>query len=671
MEEIEVRRAWEKFIERGIETAGLKESVVESWKRSQRHDVSIKSNSAPLISEGEAYRHHSEHLWLASCAAPVLDRCAEFLSDSNSMMILTDPSGVVIATKGDDRSIDLGKEIHLQPGGKWTESAIGTNAIGTALASAQPVQIHAAEHYCPEVQKWTCAASPVFHPSDGELLGVIDISGPACTFSKQSLAFAVAAADQIHGIMARSIKLDHWKLIQEFKSKRANWLNDEVIIVDRRGTMICFTDKALKIVGRQNSSLVAEQGVAQLRTTPWSMWPSKLAELLPNSRTELLTDKDRELGAAILLHSPGSSRTTSKQPAGKGRHFDFERYFETMLTGDVKSAPFLLKGQRPRISEDTDPQSRTSSSVGTVTSDDFVADDPKVQQIVRQVERAASQSMPILIGGETGTGKELLARRAHAKSGRKGAFVPVNCAAIPANLIEAELFGYADGAFTGALRGGSVGLAQQANGGTLFLDEIGDMPMNLQAVLLRLLDDWTVRPIGGTPSKIDILLVSATNADLLEAVDDGRFRRDLFFRLNTLEVTLPPLSHRSDFSQLARHLLNKLDETREITQEAVALLEESGWRGNIRELRSVLARLMLSDAGAVIDVSHVSALLGSGESTEGHSKSGSAGGLKDMQRAHILAAYNATNGNIAETARRLSVSRNTVYRALESSKKTR
>ena len=167
-------------------------------------------------------------------------------------------------------------------------------------------------------------------------------------------------------------------------------------------------------------------------------------------------------------------------------------------------------------------------------------------------------------------GKEQLARHAHAASGRIGAFVPVNCAALPESLIEAELFGYADGAFTGARRGGAIGLVKEADGGTLFLDEIGDMPIALQAVLLRLLDDWTVRPVGGVRTKVDVLLVSATNATLDKAIADGRFRSDLLYRLNTLEVTLPRLRDRTDFEAILRHLLGAIDPNCEITPATIA-----------------------------------------------------------------------------------------------------
>jgi transcriptional regulator of acetoin/glycerol metabolism len=277
--------------------------------------------------------------------------------------------------------------------------------------------------------------------------------------------------------------------------------------------------------------------------------------------------------------------------------------------------------------------------------------------IVRRVENAAARRLPILIRGETGTGKEQLARHAHATSGRAGAFVPVNCAALPESLIEAELFGYAEGAFTGARRGGAIGLVQQANGGTLFLDEIGDMRVALQAVLLRLLDDWTVRPVGGIATKVDVFLVSATNATLDRAVAEGRFRSDLLYRLNTLEVTLPRLRDRSDFDVIARHLLRTIDPECEITAAALARLFPRSWPGNIRELRNVLARLTLGVAHGLIDEACVQAV-------DYQPAASVAGSLHDIQRTQILAVYTETAGNISETARRLGVSRNTIYRAL-------
>jgi transcriptional regulator of acetoin/glycerol metabolism len=310
---------------------------------------------------------------------------------------------------------------------------------------------------------------------------------------------------------------------------------------------------------------------------------------------------------------------------------------------------------RPRKDLTSGPQHLQDDAGSTNSS--FIARDPTVRAIVRQVETAAARKMPILIRGETGTGKEQLARHAHAASGRTGAFVPVNCTALPESLIEAELFGYADGAFTGARRGGAIGLVKEADGGTLFLDEIGDMPVALQAVLLRLLDDWTVRPVGGVRAKVDVFLVSATNASLDKAIAEGRFRSDLLYRLNTLEVTLPRLRDRVDFDAIVHHLLGAIDPNCEITSATIARLATRPWPGNIRELRNMLARFTLAASDGFIDEAGVEATINQASPT-------TPGSLHDIQRARILVVYAETAGNISETARRLGVSRNTIYRAL-------
>src|SRR6185437_13052131 len=220
---------------------------------------------------------------------------------------------------------------------------------------------------------------------------------------------------------------------------------------------------------------------------------------------------------------------------------DEGRLRERQRLQDEVGSSFIATIEHPNVSPMLRAVAKPRITTPPVTPTPFISVDPVVARIVRQTEAAAQRKMPILIRGETGTGKEQLARHAHAASGRSGSFVAVNCAALPESLIEAELFGYGEGAFTGARKGGSSGLVKEADGGTLFLDEIGDMPVTLQAVLLRLLDDWTVRPIGGTRSKVDVFLISATNARLDKAIAEARFRSDLLYRLNTLEVNLPPL----------------------------------------------------------------------------------------------------------------------------------
>jgi transcriptional regulator of acetoin/glycerol metabolism len=639
MDQREVRAAWEKFVEHGALSAELRSSVAASWQRSRNHRVTIDRARAPLVADAELFRHRSRHASLRHAARCALQSSKTFLSDANSIMILTDPAGLIIDTQGDARVIDAGRTVHLEHGGRWSEADIGTNAIGAAIAESRPVQIHGAEHFCTEVQRWTCAAVPVHDPSDGELLGIVDISGPASTFNPQSLALAVSVGHHVESVLAQSIRQDNERLLCDFLARRSMWLTEECMLLDRRGSILHATDRALGAMRDSGLGTAGEAPTRFLKATPFEEWPARLKELLPNASFDLVSDGGTGIGVIVVLHTRRRSRADRNIRNSKS---------ETEHRETAIAAPSRNK----RISQPQPPQ-RTNASENS----SFVAQDPTARAIVRRVESAAARKMPILIRGETGTGKEQLARHAHAASGRSGAFVPVNCAALPENLIEAELFGYADGAFTGARRGGAIGLVKEADGGTLFLDEIGDMPVALQGVLLRLLDDWTVRPVGGAGTKVDVLLVSATNATLDRAIVEGRFRSDLLYRLNTLEVTLPGLRDRADFDAIARHLLRKIDPHCRVTTEVLARLAPRPWPGNIRELRNMLARLTLGAADGLIDEACVAAMIDQAPPTPPES-------LHDVQRARILMVYAETTGNVSETARRLGVSRNTIYRAL-------
>jgi transcriptional regulator of acetoin/glycerol metabolism len=660
MDQREVLAAWEKFVERGALSSELRPSVAASWQRSKNHQVTIDRARAPLAADAELFRRRSTCASLRHAAQRALDNSKTFLRDAHSIMILTDPTGLIIDTQGDDRVIDAGRTVHLEHGGRWSEADIGTNAIGAAIAESKPVQIRGTEHFCSEVQRWTCAAVPIHDPTDGELLGIVDISGPANTFNPQSLALAVSVGHHVESVLAQSVRHDHEKLLCHFLAKRSLWASEECIVLDRRGMVLHATERAMSAVRSSRHDLDDAAPTRFLKALPFDQWPAGLKQLLPNASVDLVNDANSGIGAIIVLHArrhlPIANRDAQKKknssefsgPAVSsraGKHLTPPTRHGNTNNGASENLPAVetLRGQSVRL------ESLVSS---------FVARDPTVQSIVRQAETAAARKMPILIRGETGTGKEQLARHAHAASGRAGAFVPVNCAALPEGLIEAELFGYAEGAFTGARRDGAIGLVKEADHGTLFLDEIGDMPVALQAVLLRLLDDWTVRPVGGARSKVDVFLISATNASLDKAIVEGRFRSDLLYRLNTLEVTLPALRDRNDFDAIVHHLLGAIDPNCEITPPAIANLAARPWPGNIRELRNALARLTLAAADHLIDETGMEVMIDRAPRTE-------SGSLHDIQRAKILMVYAETAGNVSETARRLGVSRNTIYRALE------
>jgi transcriptional regulator with PAS, ATPase and Fis domain len=287
-----------------------------------------------------------------------------------------------------------------------------------------------------------------------------------------------------------------------------------------------------------------------------------------------------------------------------------------------------------------------------------VAEDPDVVEAFLLVEAAVRMKAPILICGETGSGKEILARHAHRASGRTGAFVAINCGALPAELFEAELFGYVGGAFTGARREGSPGLIASADGGTLLLDEVRELPLHLQAALLRFFDDGVVRPVGGTATRrVDVQLLAATNANLEEDVAARRFRADLMYRLNTVRANLPPLRQRRDFAAAVRSVLDALDPLATIDDAAIERLATHAWPGNFRELRSVLTRALLVQGGHRLGLAGVAALLPSVSSQPSSV-------IQQTTFETIRREYERTGQNVSQTSRNLGVSRTTIYRYL-------
>jgi signal transduction histidine kinase len=297
-----IQRAWETFIQNGTGSNAVREVIAASWKRCQGYHVPIERGEAPLAPEAEAVRLRSEHAALITAARPALEQARFLLAQASSIIILTDPSGVIIETAGDPRITDFGHMIHLEQGGHWAETDMGTNAIGTAIAALQPTQIHGVEHFCSEVQRWTCAATPIWHPIYGELLGVLDISGPATTFNPQSLAFAVAVGRQIEGVVAQLVNEDHERLLRYFVIKSSHWLTEDIVAIDRRGMIVYATSAGLQVVERRQKGLICDGRISCLNKVPFAGWPARLNQLVPNASTELVVDYEHEIGAILVLH---------------------------------------------------------------------------------------------------------------------------------------------------------------------------------------------------------------------------------------------------------------------------------------------------------------------------------------------------------------------------------
>ena len=614
-----VDNAWMRLEQQGTPPAELLSAdIYDSWMRCISHGLDTLRPPLPEFVSPAVLRQEQQRCSLVrGLALAEMHTLHQQIAGSNFMIAFANADGLLLDIISDPSFSEASNAASIRPGAVWKESICGTNGLGTAAHLKRAIVVHGRDHFFSRYNNLTCIAAPIFAP-DGELAGILDASSDCMSRQAHTQALVAMAATQIENGLFR-------------EHHRGNIL----IAFHNRGEYLHTLSAGLLAVDNEGSILAANRA------------------------------------AGILLHG---------LPASPGRRFAdvFRTKFSTYLDEGRRK-------ERQRLEDDVGSQfvstientrgfpmiqgvSRPRPPLPKEIAAQFVSADPAIAAVVRRVEIAAARKMPILIRGETGTGKEQLARHAHVASGRTGAFVPVNCAALPDSLIEAELFGYAEGAFTGAKKGGAGGLFKEADGGTLFLDEIGDMPVTLQAVLLRFLDDWTVRPVGGVKRQVDVLLVSATNANLDESIAKGRFRSDLLFRLNTLEVTLSPLRERSDFAKIARHLIEKIDPSADLTESAVDRLAELNWDGNIRELRNVLSRLSLAEPGHLIDETSVDNLLGPACSERRPERaSGSDGlehGLHEIQRAHVLTAYAETGNNISKTARRLGLSRNTIYRAL-------
>jgi sigma-54 dependent transcriptional regulator, acetoin dehydrogenase operon transcriptional activator AcoR len=601
----------------------LTPDIYDSWMRCISFGLDTRHPPPPEIVSMAVLRKEQERCSLTrGLALAEMHSLHQQIAGSNFMIAFATPEGVLLDFVSDRSFEDASGAASIRPGSVWSEEFCGTNGLGTAAHLKRQIVVHGGEHFFPRYNNLTCTASPIFAP-DGSLAGILDASSDCLSRQTHTQALVGMAATQIENGLFR-------------EKNRGNML----IAFHNRGEYLYTISAGLLAVDRDGGILAANRA------------------------------------ARILLHglptAPGRQfsdifRTKFSTFVDEGRRHERQK-----LHDDVGSQ-FVATIENAREFPMAQPVSKPRIAQPPTIATQFVSTDPVIAKVVRQVQMAALRKMPVLIRGETGTGKEQLARHAHVASGRKGAFVAVNCAALPESLIEAELFGYAEGSFTGARKGGSNGLFREADGGTLFLDEIGDMPVALQAVLLRFLDDWTIRPVGGSARVVEVLLVSATNSNLDDAIAKGRFRSDLLFRLNILEVTLSPLRERSDFGEIARHLMALIEPSISLTQSAIDRLSQLEWLGNIRELRNVMSRLSLNETNTLIDEAAVNFMLGQARGEcQNRSKATSErtasdhlkDNLHDVQLAQVLAVYAETGKNISKTARKLGVSRNTIYRTL-------
>ena len=620
----------------------LGDVLARSWQRSQQAGLPPQGRmpGAPHASAAQLARAMQRQYELISHAQPVMDYMGQQVGGSRSLLILADAQGMLLRTLGDADFASRAERVALRPGAHWAEQYRGTNAIGTALAEGAPVVVHGGEHYLERNGFLTCSAAPIIDPA-GKLMGAFDISGDHRAYHPSTLVHTLGLVRSAASMVEHRL-FDTWhaaslRLRLHTQAEGLGTLSEALLAVSQDGVLIGANSAALSVLGLGRAAIgnTRLQHCLQVDIDSLLDWA-------------LQADRQGNTPPRVLTRSDG-----------------------TPLWARVQGGPGLVRRQHAAAGQASASEpSRPQDALAALDTGD-----PAMAAAVQRARRVIDKPIGLLLQGESGVGKEVFARAAHASGPRaKGPFVAVNCAALPETLIEAELFGYQGGAFTGARREGAPGRIREAHGGTLFLDEIGDMPLVMQARLLRVLQERAVVPLGGgKPVPVDFALVCATHRQLRTELAAGRFREDLYYRLNGLTLHLPALRERGDLPGLVASMLATLEPQRPITLCAplASALAAYRWPGNLRQLHNALrtACALLGDGELQIAWSHLPDDLADDLRTARAHRAPELVADEEanlrLQEAHTVArVVEVCKGNLSEAARRLGISRNTLYRKL-------
>ncbi len=558
------------------------ELIGQSHRRSRSYGITAHAEpdfSSP--SRGLLNDALDENRFLFQHAAPVMETLYDQIVNTHSMVLLTSARGMVLHSLGDTDFLEKASRVALTPGMDWSEQNKGTNAIGTALTEEEALTVHGNQHYMNANKVLTCSCAPIFDPH-GQVIGALDVTGDHRSFHQHTLALVRMSAQMIENHMFADIFPKAIRIHFHTRSEFLGTLVEGIAVFSPEGRFISANRSAQFQIGLPFASLKAHT-FSSLFGIPVSALSDLFGGSITNPK-QLCLHNGVTVWARAKLKAPNAWMPPAVHVVGE-------------------SSP---QSAAPAAAPKPVPKRTQLSSLAYLDTGD-----PQVAAVIHKLRRVSGRDIPVMILGETGTGKDLLAQAIHGDSNRSGQpFVSLNCASIPETLIESELFGYEDGAFTGARKKGALGKIQQAHGGTLFLDEIGDMPKHLQARLLRVLQERKVSPLGSTKEvDVDVAVISATHKNLKEMIARGDFREDLYYRLNGLVVRLPALRDRTDFQLVVNKILKSLCENSAkvtISPPVMDVLSRFHWPGNFRQLHNLLrTAVVMVGCDGQIEMSHL------------------------------------------------------------------
>lgn len=657
-----LHKAWEHFIKKDdYDYSFIHTDILRSWERSRAADVDPFGIVTKILSQEELNLRINNNMKLIEVVHPYMERLYSIIKDTNSYILLSDKDGYILDYLGDSEIVIDGQTLtRLVPGACRQETIAGTNAIGTSLYLRKPVQLWGNEHYCEKHQQYTCSCAPIFDNSSN-IIGAINITVLKENAHPHTLGMVLSASDSI----AKEMEL-------------TNAMRNIERISAQRNTIIENMSSGLFL-------LTQSYRVSQVNKYALKMLNLSYEQIIGKNLFQFISIDDNICcnDRYVFLEKERYNEEASVKWIGVEKppqKFRLSVHF-------IKDNAGAVTGTLLRFNE-TELIHKLVKNVGGYSAhydfESIIGDSLPVKKMIAASKKAAKSNSNVLIIGESGTGKELVAQAIHnASAAASGPFVAINCAAIPNSLVESELFGYEKGAFTGADKNGRPGKFEMANGGTIFLDEIGDMPLNIQAALLRVIQTKEVVRIGGTyPKAVDIRIIAATNQDLPHAIDNKTFRRDLYYRLNVFTINTPSLATRGagDIRMLADYFVETYNHDKKdsitISPDAYELLEAYSWPGNIRQLENVIERAInLVEEEKIIaleqlpeDILHVlpdrpqSTVI---ETEASPLPAGTLLNMKETEKMLIIEALRKTNGNMTKAAAFLEMNLRTLYRKLD------
>ena len=625
--------AWVDFVKMGqVNDDVIEKEVSDSWQRCREMGIDpLDSKKQELMSEGKLENLKNDNQGFINVSLPFLKMLFNLLENSGFRVDLCDSSCNVLITLGDPETMELSAKTNSLAGSNQSEETMGTTATGLAKLNKHPIQIAGAKHYRQILHRWTCSAAPVLD-SENNVLGIINISGRYELTHEHTLGMIASTAKAIENEI-RIQKINN--ILIENNSHLA-------------ATLSAVTDGVVYVKNKR---------IAQIN----------------KAMARILDENDTDLTGEVLCDA---IKTTPKIEEALGR-LKLDKYVEVSIKQKKKMQHCLLSLEYvdqsqssyvlifTRTEEIRMLERKINKYSAFFTFDQIIGNSAKIKEALSLARKASNYNFKAVIEGESGTGKEMFAQAIHNESLRKNnPFIAVDCGAIPYALIESELFGYEEGAFTGARRDGKLGKFELANGGTLFLDEIGNMPMEMQAKMLRVLQEEKITRIGGTtPIPIDVRVLTATNLNLEEEVKKGNFREDLFYRLNVIYIKLPALrERREDIPLLVDHFIKEFNTKKVIDKKTMALLQYYDWPGNIRQLHNAVERaIMMSEDNRIKKEDFPSDIVSINAPTGEMDGGSTALSLEEITQLHINNVLRLTDGNVSEAARILKINRATIY----------